>query len=380
MRTIELALKDFPKVPASLLSPGGGSLPKIDVPLKELFHHYWLAKYGEDPGDSSFEYLGRITPGPDWRMKGGGIGVDKEAKRNVSNELGKAFARWFMYKFLNHTYFCPFEIAMARSKELPDHKWSRREPGDLPDYVCGTNERDINLLEAKGRYSSLTFKTAEFELFRQQVARARLCDGSGNDLRVKGFIIAARWSTEEAPRVRSKLWVEDPWTDGRQTNEYPDATGRSMIVGHYAAPFRGLQMPVVADTLESGLPLGSQVSARRGIWECLSGPLQGRKFVGGIIPSAGMSRDWWHWRREGGSDPFVLESPLKFFGLELGVFSAVLQAAREATSRAGTQEGVDRIQQVDVPQELGALSLLRDGTLVGPSDYFRPVGVFDIER
>lgn len=225
MRTIELALRDFPSLPATLLGAAGKPVTSVALSMKDLFPQYWLAKYGDEPVGGIFEYEERLTAGPDWRMKGVGIGADTESKRNVSNELGKAFARWCLYKYLGHTYFCPFEVAMARSLSGTGHRWSRREPGDLPDYVCGTGAVDINLLEAKGRYSSVTFDTKEFGDFRKQLARARLCDSAGTELAVKGFISAARWGTEEKPRVKSKLWVEDPWTDGRRGDGNPRQSG-----------------------------------------------------------------------------------------------------------------------------------------------------------
>jgi hypothetical protein len=84
-----------------------------------LFHQYWLAKYGDEPNGGTFEYIKQLSVGPEWRMRGAGIGADTESRRNISNELGKAFARWFMYTHLGHTYFCPFETAMARSRLIP---------------------------------------------------------------------------------------------------------------------------------------------------------------------------------------------------------------------------------------------------------------------
>ena len=374
MRTIELALRDFPSLPATLLDATGNPVTSVTLSMKELFHQYWLAKYGNEPVGGIFEYEERLTAGPEWRMMGAGIGADTESKRNVSNELGKAFARWFLYKHLGHTYFCPFEVAMERSRSGPGHRWSRREPGDLPDYVCGSGPADINLLEAKGRYSSVTFDTKEFGDFRKQLSRARLCDSAGTELAVKGFISAARWGTEEKPRVKSKLWVEDPWTDGRRGDGYPEAIGNSMMLGHYVSIFRRLQLPVVADSLQFAFPLRQrQNGERRGLWVCRAGPLEGRKFVGGIIPSRGYNGYWRFHYDEWMGSPFVLMPPVQFFGVEVAMFDSVLQAARVGVDQRAS------LEPMFVPDELGSISLLRDGSVLGPASYFETVGVIDVD-
>lgn len=376
-RTIELALNAFPSLPAELLDAAGKPVTSITVPKSELFHQFYLTKYGEAPAvDDVFEYWGRLTAGSDWRMKGAGTGADTESKRNVSNELGKAFARWFLYTYLGHTYFCPFDVAMKMSWPGSGHTWSRRKPGDLPDYVCGPDETSsIHLLEAKGRYSSVTFKTKEFDSFRKQLARARLCDSAGRELAVKGFISAARWGTEETPKVKSKLWVENPWTEGMRDAGYPESVGRSMVFGHYVSIFQRLQLPVVADSLQFAFPLQGQASnERRGLWVCRTGPLAGSKFVGGIIPSPG-HRGYWPMYHDGWlGNPLTLHPPVQFFGLEAGMFHSVLQAAR-----AGVDQPT-RLEPMFVPDRLGSLSLLRDGSILGPASYFEAIGVVRIDE
>lgn len=373
MRTIELALKDFPTTPQELLDSNGKPLQSITIPLKDLYHQYWQARYGSNPSGGTFEYIRQLSEGPELRMGGAGIGADTESKRNISNELGKAFARWFVYTHIGHTYFCPFETAMTRSRRSSGHKWSRREPGDLPDYVCGTDEHDINLLEAKGRYSPVSFETKEFEKFRQQLGRARLCDAAGTELAVKGFISAARWATEEKPRVKSKLWVEDPWTEGRRGDGYPLEVGYSMVLGHYVSIFRRLQLPIVADCLQFSFPLPQEIGARRGIWLCRSGPLAGAKFVGGIIPSDDVYPYWRGPYDRWDDDPFILRPPAQFFGVEARRFTSVLRAARQ-----GPEQRIS-MEPLIVPEELGAISFLRDGSVLGPSSYFEPTGTTDLD-
>lgn len=377
MRTIELALAKFPVTPGSLVDSKGNAVELVEVALKDLFHHYWAAKYGDDlPRSSRFEYLSQITSGRDWRTKASGIGVDTEAKRNISNELGKAFARWFMYTHVGYTYFCPFSVAVARSKP-GGLQWSRRTTGDLPDYVCGINSiSPVNLLEAKGRYNSVTFATKEFQTFRDQLLRARLQDANGNDIAVKGFICAARWGTERQPRVNSKLWVEDPWTEGKRVDSYPDEISTSMVLGHYAAVYQKLQLPVVADSLRFAFPLRASAGAqRRGVWRCTVGRLAGIEFIGGIIPSDDLVDARYLSGRYRHHDPFILLPPVQFFGIERKRFSIIVRAA----ALQGNSEPLE-LNDIQVPQDLGAISLMRDGTVLGPSDYFDPIGILDISE
>ncbi len=386
-RTIALALNKFPALPATLTDPATKEPVKaLSVAVKALFHHYYLVKYGDDGlDDGIYEYERRLTAGPDWRFLGAGIGADTESKRNVSNELGKAFARWFLDTHFGFTYFCPFKDVLERGN--PDGStWRKHEAGDSPDYVCGKHDRDVNLLEAKGRYSPVSFRTKEFDEFRAQVARVQLIDPQGHALEVKGYVSAARWATEETPRVRSQLLVEDPVTRGAPPGEggYPRDIGLSMVAGHYAPVFDRLQLRDVAEAIRHLRPY--ELRATRGLWECVSGPLKGRRFVGGIIPDwfAVPWGPWWPffdhdehelrhmWRYIRRASPFFLTRPPLFFGVEEAVFTAVMGVARGGLASAR------QIEAVNVPERTGSLSLLRDGSVLGSADYFEPVGVKDV--
>lgn len=386
-RTIGIELNKFPSIPATLVnSTTKTPLNKLSVNMKKLFHHYFLAKYGDDANDTGvYEYERMLTTGSDWRFRGAGIGGDKESKRNASNELGKAFARWFLDEHLSITYFCPLEYLLGR-KNPDGTQWKRKDYGDLPDYVCGKTNTDVNLLEAKGRYQSVTFRTKEFNNFRAQIQRAQLLDAQGCLLQVKGFISVARWATEDRPRVSSKLLVEDPSTEGEPTgsNGYPRYVGLSMVAGHYAAVLERLQLPLHAEVVRDFERMPEQTGARRGIWKCISGSLSGRRFVGGVLPDRFVSTwgPWWPFlegvelqrfgrfiRRD---SPFVLAPPMRFFGLEEEVFQRVLEVGRRGPAAAA------EILPVEVPAHMGSLSLLRDGTVIGPVDYFEPVGIMDL--
>jgi hypothetical protein len=159
-----------------------------------------------------------------------------------------------------------------------------------------------------------------------------------------------------------------------------------MLAGHYVPVLELLQLSVVADAIRERYPLPERAATRRGVWECISGPLAGRRFVGGIIPDRfGIAwGPWWPffdfdehelrrmWRFMRRASPFVLARPPVLFGLEESVFSKVVEVARRGLPAAS------ELERVNVPERTGSLSLLRDGSIVGPADYFEPVGVTEV--
>jgi hypothetical protein len=386
-RVIDLGLNHFTSVPPTLVDYRT-TLPvqNLTVGVKQVLHHYFVAKYGDTALDCGiYEYQQRLTDGPDWRFRERGIGVDKEAKRNVSNELAKGFARWFLHDHLAFTYFCPFEDLLGRIN-ADGTRWTRATSGDLPDYVCGQDSSDVNLLETKGRYSPVTFKSKEFSEFRAQVQRAQLLGGNDIPIQVKAFISVVRWATEEKPRVRAKLLVEDPMTAGQPPGRdgFSTQVGRAMVFGHYALILSRLRLPLHADAIRSGRPVESATGARRGIWQCIAGPLKGRRFVGGLLVHShdvACALPWLFFegfplthvlRALQVSSPFLLASPAQFFGLEEHIMRAVAGAIRRDMAASA------EIERVDLPERPGSLSLLRDGTVLGPAEYFEPIGIFEM--
>ena len=110
-RSIALLLNAFPAVPDLLrIDPGFDvALDKIDVNLASLFHHYYLDSYGiapPDPDPAHFEHLKFLSTCQDFRFRGEGLGTSPGVKRSRSQEMGQAFARWFLHDFLRHGTFC----------------------------------------------------------------------------------------------------------------------------------------------------------------------------------------------------------------------------------------------------------------------------------
>jgi hypothetical protein len=109
---------------------------------------------------------------------------------------------------------------------------------------------------------------------------------------------------------------------------------------------------------------------------------KGRRFVGGLLPDRSTHMHFAPWRLYRGGDgslrwfipstsPFVLARPSTFFGVDERAFNNLLAAAR----RGG--DAFHDVEPTEVPTQTGSLSLLRDGTVLGPSNYFAPVDVLD---
>lgn len=380
MKKIQIALKDFPVIPFGLFDDKGNQVQFISFSPKEIYVHYWIAKYGDhsSPPLEAFEFMHQISSCSEWRMKGDGIGIGTEAKRNISNELAKGFARWFMYTYLGFTYFTPFEHAVKAPPDVKDgHRWVKVGEGDAPDYVCGSVAADVNILEVKGRYDSVTFDTKEFENFREQVARARLLNEHDQEIAVKSFIFAARWATENHPNVQPKLWVEDPWTPGSQEIPKPNGLGSAMIRGHYADLLRRMGFYRIATALQEGIPFESTEKIFLQVWKCIFGRHSGRLFVAlNLIPGA-----WQYTTRPLPSDmSFPWVHP--FLGLDLDTFIEVVSAARVRDLAPEIRQVFDGpIDQTTTTQfEQDDLVLLRDGVVAGAIQYFIPFGPYEINE
>lgn len=379
-RTLRLELSQFPKTPGSLLDPTT-RLPvsSVSMPVKGVLHHYFLAKYGAGILDRGiYEYEQCLTKGPDWRFLGTGIGADKEAKRNSSNELAKGVVRWFLHEHLGFTYFCPLEDLLGKTN--PDGSgWKRVERGNVADYVCGASKADVNVLEVKGRYHSVGFNTKEFGTFREQLQRARLHDSNSQALGVKGFIGVAHWATEAREKTYTKLRVEDPVTEGQPSGSdgYPRDVGLAMVAGHYVPVLNLLGLSAHAAAIRDRSPLAGMTNDEVLRWRCTRGPLAGRVFVGhkvpplqlpGLSPSVLvrfwelMTRDW---------PPYLLPEST-FFGLEDAVFQRVLVVVRNGLAAAS------EIEPVGVPERRASSSMLRDGSVIGPADYFEHLDALEL--
>ena len=380
-RTVELHMKAFPAIPASLeddTNPEGHALD-IEVPILDLFLHYWKDKYGVDPGPeptlSQFEYVNFITDSDDLRFKRG-FGAQKEAKRNMSNELGRAFARWFLTEHLDMEYFADLDAVLTSQPvpQLGSHHVERIEDGDLPDFVAVDASRDIAFVEAKGRRSKIAFTKPEFQDWRDQVERVALVDRSGEYVSAKGYVVATRIVTADNPRTYAGLYAEDPWTHGERRYERGADAHLGVIALHYGTVLSRLRLDLLAAALLENFTLDEQVTIPAARWTGRHHRISGRRFIGGVSRwplSAVFPRGWWP---HGPTAPWDLDAPsTTFFGIEEGV----LRAVRRIINRG--REYANEVEPLVLDGEpTTTLVTHRDGLVMGPVNYFDFEGVIDV--
>src|ERR1700680_2452043 len=265
-RTIEVALNAFEAVPPGLQMPElGGVVDTVTVDLANLYHHYYMDSYDcqpPDPDPAHFEYLRFLATSRDFRLLGDGIGSSVSKRRHASNELGQAFCRWFLHEFLDIVYFARIEDLMGRADPRTALQITRRERGDAPDYLCADSANSIPYLaEAKGRTSSISFNSRDFQSWRRQFEKILVLNSAGISCLLKGFVVATRFGTELQERVRSRIYVEDPLTLGREAMTPDEGIGLTSRIKaiHYSYLASKLDQPILAASLRHGFLLPDEI-------------------------------------------------------------------------------------------------------------------------
>lgn len=383
-RHLKLAINRFDRTPASLRDEyGNGELvAEVTVNLASLYHHYYLDFYGHappDPDPTQFEYLRFLLPTADFRLKGDGIGDCTIIRRHSSAALGQAFCRWFLHDHLNMTYFAHIQHVLNRPSHVafPKVQVKRIQKGDVPDYLCAQAiGQEVFLAEAKGRYPSISFKSKEFTSWRNQFARVLVTDKQNRPRSLKGFIVGTRFATENAPNSHSGIYAEDPETHGEGPLDEGSrlSLGTAVASSHYANLATKLNQPLLAAALETGFGLSEQLRLNAIVWEYQGPNLRKRRFVGGYYPSRSgalaieIDDEGRPHRRT--SDPFRLDiGSGTFFGLEESIFRQVVQLARR---RSATPISLELGRYEEVQHFYSAVSILRDGSIFAPLDFFAP--------
>lgn len=383
-RKLHLYLNEFSTTPHSLRSN-----PEMNSPigicncdLAKLYHHYYLDNYNRtppSPDPANFEYIPFISNNEFFRLRGDGLGFSTASKRNRSNELGQAFCRWFLHEHLNITYFAHMDKILNKSlhRAFNGMKIERCSEGDVPDYFCAENINKVFLAEAKGRYSSINFNNKEFENWRDQFSRVRVISSNQQLLSLKGFIVATRFVTEEnRDSLKSTIYAEDPMSPGdSQISEINvNIIGRIIIADHYANIFHKLNQPLVATALSIGTTIPDELRIQGVVWEFGIEPLKGKQFVGGYW----IANDDFPPYKMNNNGNIVLANPslslnqsnATFFGIEKSIFQKIVHIAR-----TGIEE-ITHFPQFDNTKSFySAISLLRDGTILSPLDFLRPIDV-----
>lgn len=381
IKTLQLALNLYSTIPISLRkNPAiNVEIDEIEVNLANLYHHYFLDSFNiapPNPDPAQFEHVQFLLPTTEFRFQGGGLGVAPTIRRHRSNELGQAFCRWFLYEHLGVTYFANVERLLGRQLQRPFSGCSleRISSGDTPDYLCASAGGSVCLAEAKGRYSSISFKNKEFSSWREQFNRVAFNDSSGKARRLKGHIIATRFATEEgSAKLKSKLFAEDPYSPGDQDIDHETSIRLARVARatHFGNIAMKLRQPILAAALMNGVQLPEEFRVSGIAWRVILGPLSGKRFIGGYYAVDDMNV--YAQRSKGGigyvsPDPLRLDLPgFTFFGLEENVLQQVVDVARSSSAQA---QFIEPFQETEF--FYSGFSVLRDGTVLAPLDFFVP--------
>ncbi|WJV25576.1 MULTISPECIES: hypothetical protein [Pseudomonas] len=376
-RSLHLALSQYKPIPTSLQGASVGKTKDvIEVDLAGLYHHYYLDTLGSEPPSpdpAQFEHLRFLMPSEELRFQGEGVGASTNAKRSKSSEMGQAFCRWFLHEHLGIKYFAHMDSLIGANRpEFHGFSVQRAIAGDIPDYLCSDGSGSVVLAEAKGRYTSIGFGTAEFNRWRQQFTRVKVLDETGTPVKVKGHIVATRFATESKPKVKSKLYAEDPSTEGQEPISRRTARllSRQVVASHYADVLLKLDQPLLAHAIRRWLPLDSEIRIFGAIWEFA---VEGyhRQFVGGYYAGTTDSAaielvDNRIVRRNSDALRLGLHTGT-FVGIELSVFKHLVNVSRSDSSLLDEVPEVDPIRDV-----YSGISMLRDGSIIGPLQMFVP--------
>lgn len=379
-KKLQLALNKYQPIPPTLQgAPAGKAKTTIDLDLAALYHHYYLDTYGTyppSPDPAQFEHMRFLMPDDELRFQGEGVGSSTNAKRGKSSEMGQAFCRWFLHEHVGIKYFAHLDSLIDdSSKNVRGFTVQRASTGDIPDYLCSDGAGSVVLAEAKGRYTSVGFHTEEFERWRNQFKRVRVLDVNGKAVRVKGHIVATRFATESKPRVQTKLFAEDPSTEGREpiSGETAHSLSGQIIGSHYGDALMKIDQPNLALAIRRSRRLERRSRVPVAIWQFAFEDQQ-RYFVGGYyakdtneplvdFDSRQITHHSWV--------PFRLGVHSgTFVGIELSVFKHLVNVAR------GDRSLLDGLPEVEPIRDLySGISILRDGSVIGPLSMFIPLAL-----
>ncbi len=152
-------------------------------------------------------------------------------------------------------------------------------------------------------------------------------------VRVKGHIVATRFATELKPNVQTKLYAEDPSTEGREPISGATAyfLSERVIASHYGVALMKIDQPHLAFAIRRALRLKRQSGIPVTIWQ-LAFEGQKQLFVGGYYaedtnePLIELEGQQVNYRSR---DPFRLGLHSgTFVGIELSVFKHLEFGAR----------------------------------------------------
>lgn len=379
-KSINFRLNKFPSVPHVLRK-----IPLIDeakteftIDLARLYHHYNMDKWGNapiDPDPGNFEYLRYLYSSNDFRLLESAVSTSSSTKREVSFRLGQAFCRYFLYEFCGITYFAHMDKVLERPLHpaFDGMRISRRSDGDVPDYLCAKSVIKPYIAEAKGRFTNISFASAEFKTWREQFTRIKVADKYGINKKLKGYIVGTKFVTDKnSPITMPCIMAEDPETIGE---EYISGNqlglGKGCIALHYAELIYKLGFNLLAASLDEGFIVPNDIQYQLPVWECHYPPLQGERFVGGYIGDSEL-----HFQQQSNGHAVFYPNILRlgipsptFFGLRASTFRILRKVCM------GQWDMLSEIPELPDTEFRGSnIAWLRDGSVSGSLDFFSLAG------
>jgi hypothetical protein len=377
-RTIEIGLNKVSPVPATLRPDPTQDIAANEtiINLGQLFLQYYFDSFPSgppNPDPSRFEYLELVNNSEAFRFHAYVGDSSTVKKRALSTEIGQAFCRLLLHDHFRIAYFAHMADVIGKPTHAAFAGMTirRTTKGDVPDYLCARSVSAPCIAEAKGRFSSISFSSADFTEWRSQFTRIRVAARDGSPRRTKGYIVATRFATDmDTARVRSKTFIEDPETEGAamQQDELLQL-GRGAMAMHYARVLTKLGLNLFASALRIGYSLTRELTFQVPVWTCMTPPFQGARYIGGYyrtLPGVGpnFSREHgWVQSTELGASHSV------FIGLDLNVALRVSAAAR------GDWRSLDEIPLIQAKEASSSeFAWLLDGTVAAPIESFLPTG------
>jgi hypothetical protein len=379
-KTIAFELNNFPTIPHELRTAPVANLaaPELVVDLARLYHHYYTDTWEVtpiNPDHTNFEYLRFLHNSNDFRFLEARVSTSEANKRMISFKLGQAFCRYFLYEFCGITYFANMDKVLNKHLHpaFDGMKITRLCEGDVPDYLCAKSIAKPYIGEAKGRFSNISFTSAEFDDWRDQFTRIKVANKHGITKKLKGYIIGTKFTTEQnRPTNKSKVMAEDPETIGNENiSDNELGLGSGCIAVHYSRLFSKLGLNLLAASLEEGFVVPQDLQYNLPVWECNYPPLKGEKFVGGFISNTDPN---FH-RLENGHAIFYpnilrlgIPSP-SFFGIRASTFRTLRKVC------LGQWSMLSEISELpDTEFRASNIAWLRDGSITGALDFFTFTG------
>lgn len=111
------------------------------------------------------------------------------------------------------------------------------------------------------------------------------------------------------------------------------------------------------------------------VWECLVPPFQKERFVGILLPPGEPEPGFVQitFYKDGSVERAftIAESGRTFFGLQETIFKSVTRIVYSGRSAADGVEPASAAEKIPL-----SLSSFKDGTVLGPADFFRHTGAF----